>query len=342
MKIIKYLFFLFLLSSFTLVVFVSTQQKKFTYQTEITTLTPAKQVEQHLQNISLWKSWYWEKSNDVKIDSLPKEKLYQFIGNKQSLSLQWQTNQMIGKHISDEQETEINWQIIPNKNQTKIQVSLTGEMNFTDKMLAFFGKGSQNDMKIWQQKALERLKQQLVDYYQFHTIQIDKMMVLDLPQFTTKTWDSISISGIYDLEKLEQEWKKDSIFKVLKPSGKNWIEFSKVDIFQKNQRITIYQKVTTDSIGALHPKLLRNKKIPVLRVKLKGNIQFAKATYQQAIEHLKKEKALTNQSYFWLQIPKSTNGLPPNEWEFHFYFPRTEYTSLANSPVINRNLSSEN
>jgi hypothetical protein len=342
MKIIKYLFFLFLLSSFTLVVYISTQQKKFTYQTEITTLTPAKQVEQHLQNISLWKSWYWENSKDVKIDSLPKEKLYQFIGNKQTLSLQWQANQMVGKHISDKQETEINWQIIPSKNQTKIQVSLTGDMSFSDKMLAFFGKGSQNEMKIWQQKALERLKQQLVDYYQFHTIQIDKMMVLDFPQYTTKTFDSIAISSIRDLEKLEQEWKKDSLFNVLKPFGKSWIEFSKADIFQKNQPITLYQKVTTDSLGALHPKLLRNKKIPVLRVKLKGNILFAKATYQQAIEHLKKEKALANQSYFWLQIPKNINGLPPNEWEFHFYFPRTENTPFTNAPVIHRNLSSEN
>lgn len=325
-----------------MVVFVSTQQKKLTYQTEITTLTPAKQVQQHLQKISLWKSWYWEKSNKVKIDSLPKEKLYQFIGNKQSLSLQWQTNQMIGKHISDEQVTEIIWQIIPKKNQTKIQVSLTGDMSITDKMLAFFGKESQNELKVSHQKALERLKQQLVDYYQFHSIQIDKMIVLDLPQYTTKTWDNIAVSGIHDLEKLEQEWKKDSLFKVLKPSGKSWIEFSQANILQKNQRITLYQKVTTDSIGALHPKLLRNKKIPVLRVKLKGNIQFAKATYQQAIEHLKKEKALTNQSNFWLQIPKSTNGLPPNEWEFHFYFPRTEATPLASSLEINRNMSSEN
>lgn len=325
-----------------MVVFVSTQQKKLTYQTEITTLTPAKQVQQHLQKISLWKSWYWEKSNKVKIDSLPNEKLYQFIGNKQSLSLQWQTNQMIGKHFSDEQVTEIIWQIIPKKNQTKIQVSLTGDMSITDKMLAFFGKESQNELKVSHQKALERLKQQLVDYYQFHSIQIDKMIVLDLPQYTTKTWDNIAVSGIHDLEKLEQEWKKDSLFKVLKPSGKSWIEFSQANILQKNQRITLYQKVTTDSIGALHPKLLRNKKMPVLRVKLKGNIQFAKATSQQAIEHLKKEKAHTNQSNFWLQIPKSTTGLPPNEWEFHFFFPRTEAAPLANAPVINRNLSSEN
>lgn len=342
MKIIKYLFFLLLLSSFSLVVFVSTQQKKFVYQTEITTLTPAKQVQQHLQNITLWKSWYWEKSNDLKIDSLPKEKLYQFIGNNQSLSLQWQTNQMIGKHISDEQVTEINWQIIPKKNQTKIQVSLTGEMSFTDKILTFFGKGGKNEVKIWQQKALERLKQQLVDYYQFHTIQIDKLMVVDLPQYTAKTWDSIAISGIHDLEKLEQKWKKDSLFKVLIPSGKSWFEFSQVNILQKNQQITLYQKVTTDSIGKLHPKLLQNKKFPVLRVKLKGNFQFAKATYQQAMEHLKKEKALTNQSYFWLQIPKSTDGLPPNEWEFHFFFPRTETTPMANAPVVNQNLSSDN
>lgn len=342
MKIIKYLFFLFLLSSFTLVVFVATQQKKFTYQTELITLTSAKQVEQHLQNIPLWKSWYWENSNQIKIDSLPKEKLYQFNSKKQSLSLQWQQNRMIGKLKENEQVTEITWQVTPLKNQTKIRVSLKGDMSFTDKLLAFFGKGSQNEAKVWQQKALDRLQQQLVDYYQFHTIQIDKMMVLDLPQYTTKTWDSIAISGIHDLEELETEWKKDSVFKILKPSGKSWIEISQANIFDKNQRITLFQKVTADSIGKLHPKWMQNKKFPVLRVKLKGNIQFAKATYQQALEHLKKEKLLTNQNQFWLQISKSTNGLPPNEWEFHFFFPRLENIPTAYSPATNQNLSSDN
>ncbi len=335
MRILKYLFLLFLLSLFAMTVFVATQKGDFKIERSKIINTPRALVFNYVNDTKNWVAWNsWAvEDKDIKVinssNSIGKGSSYSWSGKDGNGDVQ-----TISVKENDSIEQKMNYNgnssdvFIYFKDTvggTKVTLKTLGKMSFTNKILTTINGGIKDVFGIMFEKSLLNLNKKLD--YELNTYSVKVNGLINVPKsfYLAQTFTSeiskITKNSEIVFPKIISYCKKNNIT----TNGKPFIIYHTYDTINKLSKISICipvrDSIVTDPGSSI--SLIKKESYKALKTTLTGN-------YSHKMEALYKAKAyfLTNNlspDITFSHIEIFTSGISetknPSKWITDIYIP---------------------
>ena len=337
MRIIKYLFLLFLLSLVALTIYIATQKGNFTVESSKVINSPKTTVFNYVNDYKNWpKFGSWISGNEsIKASFSPTT-----IGRGSSFT--WEGTNDIGNietlytkaNDSIVQQMEFNetssnvyWSFKDTIGGTKVTWKSVGKMDFMLKVSSFFNLGTKNTLSKVYDKSLANLDKTLDFENSTFSIKVNgivkKLETYYLRQsFTSKISDITKNANII-FPKIIAFCKQNNIVQ----NGKPFIIYKTYDTIKDLTKasfcIPIKEQIfTSDGSDILSGKLVT---FEALKTSLTGNYTYKNKALAETTAYSAAKQIQTGSTFSHLEIfTKGKNdNLSPSKWLTEMYFPIT-------------------
>jgi len=335
MRIIKYLFLLFLLSLVALTIYIATQKGNFTIESSKVINSPKATVFNYVNDYKNWPKFSSWISEDASIKStfspstIGSGSSFTWEGNKNLGSIQTMrtkgNDSIVQKMEYNETSSDVYWSFKDTVGGTKVTWKSVGKMDFMLKVSSFFNLGTKNTLtKVYDQSLAN----------------LDKTLDLENSTF------SVKINGI--VKKLETYYLRQSFTSKISNISKNANAiFPKIITFCRENKITqngrpfiIYH--TYDTINDLTrvsfcipikeqiftsegSEILSGKleAFEALKTSLSGNYSYKNKALAETTAYATAKNILTGTTFTHLEIftKGKIENLSPSKWLTEMYFP---------------------
>jgi uncharacterized protein YndB with AHSA1/START domain len=335
MRILKYLFLLFLLSLFAMTVFVATQKGDFKIERSKIINTPRALVFNYVNDTKNWVAWNsWAvEDTDIKVinslNSIGKGSSYSWSGkdgNGDVQTISVKENDSIGQKMNYNGSTsDVFIYFKDTVGGTKVTLKTLGKMSFVNKILTTINEDIKNDLGIMFEKSLLNLNKKLD--YELNTYSVKVNGLVNVPKsfYLAQTFTSdiskISKNSEIVFPKIISYCKKNNIT----TNGKPFIIYHTYDTINKLSKLSICIPVRDSIITTPGSSLSLNKTESYQAVKttLKGNYSHKNEALNKAKVYFSTNNLSPDITFSHIEI--FTNGTfetkNPSKWITDIYLP---------------------
>ena len=335
MKIIKYLFLLFLLSLVALTIYIATQKGDFTVESSKVISSPRATVFNYVNDYKNWpkfSSWITEDSS-IQSSFSPET-------NEKRSSFSWQGNNAIGTietlHIKqndsivqkmefNETSSNVYWSFKDTVGGTKVTWKSVGKMNFMLKVNSFFNLGTKNTLSKVYDKSLAILDKNLDFENSTYAVKIHgivkKLETFYLKQSFTSKISDITRNANVVFPKIITFCKQNTIIQ----NGKPFIIYHTYDTIKDLTKVSFCVPIKDQIFTSEGSEILSGKLVAfeALKTTLTGNYTYKNKALAETAAYSKAKNILTGSTFTHLEI--FTRGknetLIPSKWLTDIYFP---------------------
>lgn len=335
MRILKYLFLLFLLSLIALTIFVATQKGEYLIQRSKIINSPSAAVYNYVSDYRNWENFgSWSDDDPEMKFSYPENTLgkgasYSWEGKDgkgSMVTLFTKENDSIAQKMEfDGSTSQVNWKFKDTIGGTKVTWSTKGKMNFFFKIYSAINGGVDKIIGTMYEKSL---------------IKLDKNLVYEIKAFSIKNDGLVKKPQLfYIAQTFTTEISKiDKNFKIVLPklttfctdnnisiSGNTFIIYHSYDTTLGLAKISValpIQKEIFLSAGSD----INSGKIPTyeaVQTTLTGDYSHTNKAYNKAVAVLNQKQLIKNPSYAFIAMYKKgkTDTQNPSKWVTEIYIP---------------------
>ncbi|AOW09825.1 SRPBCC family protein [Flavobacterium gilvum] len=348
MRIIKYLFLLFLLSLVALTIYIATQKGNYTVKSSKLINSPKATVFGYVNDYKNWQkfnSWISD-DKDIKLSYSPATS-----GNGSTLT--WEGSDNTGNiqtlytkgNDSIVQKMEFNgspsgvfWAFKDTVGGTKVTWKSVGKMDFLSKVNAFFYGKPQKKLTTVYDKCLVDLNKSLDIDNTTYDIKIDgivkKLQTFYLRQSFTSKISDITRNANAVFYKITTFCNQNNI----PLNGRPFIIYHDYDTIKNVTRVSFCIPIKEQIFTSQGSDILSGKldAFVALKTRLNGNYSYKNEALKKTIEYTTNKKIVTGIPFSHLEIftiGKNEN-MNPSKWQTDIYFPLAPKTVAA--PVYKR------
>lgn len=349
MRILKYLFLLFLLLSLAFVVFVATMPSTYTVKKSKKINTTKEQIYSFTKDFKNWK--YFNPWVNVEKDFSEKF----LINTKDSLPLyRWNQKGNYGtifqKEIykdsliyllsidGDKQTTSISFR--PIKNSTEVSWKITGHLNFKEKMLSVLYGGSQIYMGKYLENGLDKINNYLVNELNNFNIIVNGFTTKQATNFIQQK-DSTSITN-FDIVSMQKVNKLMNFIKQndIKTEGSPFVLFYDWNIKENKTIFSVCVPVKEEILTAEGSEISGGsfKNFLAVKTTLTGDYSHKRKAWDKTFDFFTENKIYQDFSgkgkHLEIYVLSSSEEKSPSKWITEIYVPvRTKAKRLAPKPI---------
>lgn len=335
MKILKYLFLLFLLTLVALSIFIATQKGEYFIEKSKIINSPAATVYNYVNDYRNWEDFGTWSDEDLEMKFSNPENT---IGKGASFS--WKSQNWIGsvttlftkendsiaqKMNIDGDISEVNWKFKDTVGGTKVTWSTNGKMDFFLKIYTALDGGIDKVIGRMYEKSLVNLDKNLD--YEIKTFSIKNDGLVTKPQFFY-----VAQSFTSEISKINKNYKivvpKISAFCIdnnISISGNPFIIYHSYDTVLGLAKISIAIPIQSEIFLTAGSDINSGKIVAFEAVKttLTGDYSHAKTAYDKAVAFLNQKQLRRDPNYAFIAM--YTKGKPdvrnPSKWVTEIYIP---------------------
>lgn len=335
MRIIKYLFLLFLLSLVALTIYIATQKGNFTIESSKVISSPKATVFNYVNDYKNWPKFSTWISEDASMNSS-----YSPVNKGQGSSFTWEGNNAIGtiqtlytkKNDSIVQKMEFNetssnvyWSFKDTVGGTKVTWKSVGKMDFMSKINSFFKIGKQNSLSKIYDKCLANLDKNLDFENSTYSVKINgivkKLETFYLRQSFTSKISDITRNANVIFPKITTFCKENN----LSIHGKPFIIYHTYDTIKNLAKVSFCIPIKEQIFTSEGSEILSGKLVAfeALKTSLTGNYTYKNKALAETAAYSTAKNILTGSTFSYLEIfTKGKNEtLSPSKWLTDMYFP---------------------
>jgi hypothetical protein len=337
MRIIKYLFLLFLLSLVALTIYIATQKGNFTVESSKVINSPKATVFNYVNDYKNWPKFSSWISSDASIKSSFSPST---IGNGSSFT--WEGNNDMGtiqtlytkandsivqKMEFNKTSSDVYWSFKDTVGGTKVTWKSVGKMDFILKVSSFFNLGTKNTLSKVYNESLDKLDKTLDFENTSYAVKINgivkKLETFYLRQSFTSKISDIAKNANVVFPKIIAFCKQNNIIQ----NGKPFIIYHTYDTINDLTKVSFCipikdQIFTSEGSDMLAGKLTA---FEALKTSLTGNYTYKNKALAETAKYTAARNIQTGSTFSHLEIfTKSKNeNLSPSKWLTEMYFPIT-------------------
>ncbi len=344
MRILKYLFLLFLLSLFALLIFVATLKGDFTLERSKVINSPKTLVYSYLNDNNNWKSWNsWAVEDPgITITNSPNT-----IGQGSSFSwngkegegeiktIQLKENESIVQKMNyNGTISDVNFAFKDTIGGTKVIWKTSGYMNFSYKILTLFSGGIKGILGNMLEKSLENLNKKLVFEINTYSAKVEGEISMPKSFYLAQTFTSeiskVDKNSEIVFPKIINYCNKNNIT----TNGKPFIIYHTYDTIHNLSKVSICIPIKDSISTATGSNILFNKTQAYQAVKttLSGNYSHRINALAKTKEYLTKNNIRKDNLYSFIEIRKqgTADTKNPSKWITEIIIPVKPIVILKN------------
>lgn len=335
MRILKYIFFLLLLSLVALSIFVATQKGEFTIERSKIINSPKSTIYNYINDSKNWKEW----NSWAVEDSLMNISFYKNTNTKGQI-LSWEGNKSNGEieTLNSIPNDSISQKMNFNGNSaalvmhlkdtlkgTKIAWKATVKLGFVNKIIATFNGNIENEITLMFEKSLANLDRRLdyeINTYKVNVIGVSiKPECFYLEQTFTSEFSKVRKNSEIVFNKITAFCKQNKIT----ISGKPFLIYHNYDVERELTKISICipikEEIFITEGSEILSKKLRSQ--PVIKATITGDYSHTKIALDQANEYIREKKYIKNTvySHFEIFVVDKTKTNNPSKWVTEIQIP---------------------
>lgn len=337
MRIIKYLFLLFLLSLVALTIYIATQKGNFTVESSKVINSPKAIVFGYVNDFKNWEKFdTWIVSdNNLKLTYSPNSS-----GNKSSFSWEGESDNgfvetlytkgndsIVQKMELNGNSSKVYWGFKDTLGGTKVTRKSVGKMDFLTKVNAFFLGKTQNSISKVYDKSLANLDKSLnLDNSTFEVQTkgiVKKLQTFYLKQSFTSKISDIPRNANVVFGKLTTFCNQNSIAQ----NGRPFIIYHTYDTIKDLTKVSFCIPIKEQIFTSQGSDILSGKLDAFVAVKtsLKGNYSYNKEALKETYKYVanKRIPILSTFSHLEVFTIGKTEDMNPANWQTDIYFPLT-------------------
>ena len=352
MRILKYLFLLFLLSLVTLTIFVATQKGDFTIERSKIINSPRTLVFNYVndsKNWAAWNSWAVEDAG-IKITNSPntigKGSFYAWegkegSGNIETISIK-ENDSIVQKMKYNGNDSDVFMRFKDTVGGTKVTWKTNGKMSFSYKILTAFNSNLKGVIGIMFEKSLANLDKKL--NYEINSFSVKINGIVNVPEnfylaqtFTSEISKVEKNSGIV-FPKIISYCKKNNIIL----NGKPFIIYHTYDTINKLTKLSICIPIRDSIFIAPGSTIISNKieAYQAVKTTFTGNYSHKNKALDKSKEYFVSNYLSPDTKFSHIEI--YTNGLTetknPSKWITEIYIPVKPKVVYKKPIIIDPNL----
>jgi hypothetical protein len=344
MRIIKYLFLLFLLSLVALTIYIATQKGDFTVESSKVINSPKATVFNYVNDLNNWpkfSSWILSdksikpsfSSSTIGIGST-----FSWTGNKNTGTIETlstkENDSIIQKMDFNGTSSDVYISFQDTVGGTKVIWKSKGKMGFISKVNSFFNLGTNNILSKTYKASLVNLDKKLDFENTTYAIKIigvvNKLETYYLRQsFTSKITDVIKNANAV-FPKIISFCEQNSI----KLNGKPFVIYQTYDTINDLTRVSFCIPIKDQIFTSEGSDIASGKLVAfnALKTSLTGNYSYRNKALAETTAYKTKKNIITGTSFSHIEVfTKGKNdNLSPSKWQTDMYFPTT--STLKSNP----------
>jgi hypothetical protein len=348
MRIVKYIFLLFLLTLATASVFVATKDGNFYIKKNKLINLPKEKLFNYIADFKNWENFDDLKQNDTSVvfqypsKTSGTKSYFAWSGNTTDgkiTSIFIKPNDSISQNlICNDQEAKMYWKFKDSLNKTKVTLSIKGSMSFSDKFKFILRLGNDSKMKKMFESTLENLNTVLTT--QINTFKINVIGIVQ--RDTTVYLQSLASCTIHDLpskiKKLVPKLKKLVSITDTKTIGSPFIVYHSSDTLTQKIIFSVAIPVVKKVYTSEGSDILAGQIMPFMSIKatLEGDYSHKKDMLKQINDYITKNKLEYDPKFKVIEILKKSilTDSSPAKWITDIYVPvRPKKTVIKAKPI---------
>jgi hypothetical protein len=335
MRIIKYLFLLFLLSLVALTIYIATQKGNFTVKSSRVINSPKATVFGYVNEYKNWpkfSSWI-DSDNAINLSysattagsgsSLTWEGISD-IGNVETLYTKG-NDSIVQKMEFNGTSSDVFWSFKDTVGGTKVTWKSVGKMDFMLKVNSILSGGTQNSLSKVYDKSLANLGKALGVENSTYSVKINgivkKLETYYLRQSFTSKISDITRNANAVFPKIITFCKENN----LALNGRPFIIYHTYDTINNLTKVSFCIPIKEQIFTSQGSDILSGKLVPfvALKTSLSGNYTFKNKALAKTTEYTTNKHILTGTTFSHLEIFTigKNETLSPSKWQTDIYFP---------------------
>lgn len=348
MQILKYLFFLLLLSLFASTIFVATQKGNFIIEKSRIINSSKSAVFNYVNDYKNWKDFvsFAVEDPEMKVsysqNTSGKGSSYSWEGKEGEGDIQTvfvKENERISQKMNYNGNTsDVNWSFKDTIGGTKVTWSTKGKMGFSQKIYSALNGGIEKFISQIHEKSLAHLDKKLDYEINTYSVKVDgqvkKLGAVYLKQSFTSTFANITKNTRIVFTKIIGFCKQNNI--VL--SGKPFVIYHTYDTTNEQAKISICIPIKSAIYTSSGSDILSGKLEPFDAVKiiLTGDYTHRDKALEKAKEYTKTNQIIKNALFSHLEIYTLSiaDSNSPSKWKTEIYFPVWPKSDVKATTVV--------
>jgi hypothetical protein len=335
MRIIKYLFLLFLLSLVASTIYIATQKGDFTVESSKIILSPKATVFNYVNDFKNWNkftSWITEDkaiNSNISAVSFGRGSTFNWEGAKNTGVIQTLytkgIDSIVQKMEFNETSSDVTWHFKDTIGGTKVTWKSKGKMDFMLKVNSFFTGRSHNGLTTSFENSLKNLDKSLTIENNTFGVKINgivkKLETFYLKQsFTSKITDIFRNANVV-FPKITTFCKQNNI----DLNGKPFIIYHTYDTIQNLTKVSFCIPIKEEIFTSQGSEILSGKlaSFEALKTSLTGNYSYKEKAINETKIYTASRKILTGSTFDHLEIFTRSQNETKNasKWLTEIYFP---------------------
>ncbi|WP_348822988.1 SRPBCC family protein [Flavobacterium aestuarii] len=335
MRILKYLFLLFLLSLVALTIYIATQKGDFTVETSKVINSPKATVFNYVNDYKNWPKFSSWISGDTSIrpsfspSTIGRGSSLTWEGNNEAGNIQTLytkgNDSIVQKMEFDETSSNVYWSFKDTVGGTKVTWKSVGKMDFMLKVSSFFNLGTKNTLTKVYDKSLANLDKTLNLENSTFSVKINgivkKLETYYLRQSFTSKISDISKNANAVFPKIITFCKQNNIIQ----NGKPFIIYHTYDTIKDLTRVSFCVPIKEQIFTSEGSEILAGKleAFEALKTSLSGNYTYKNKALAETEAYAAAKNILTGTAFTHLEIftKSKIENLSPSKWLTEMYFP---------------------
>lgn len=347
MQILKYLFFLLLLSLFASTIFVATQKGSFTIEKSRIINSPKSAVFNYVNEFKNWKDFVSFAVEDPEIKVLNSQNTtgkggsFSWEGKDGDGDIQTvfvKENERISQKMNyNGSASNVNWSFKDTVGGTKVTWSTIGKMGFSQKIYSALNGGIEKFISEIHEKSLANLDKKLDYEINTYSVKVDgqvkKLGAAYLKQSFTSTFSNLTKNTKIVFTKIISFCKQNNI----ELSGKPFVIYHTYDTTNEQAKISICIPIKNPIYTSSGSDILSGKLEPfdAAKITLTGDYTHRNKALDKAKEYTKTNQIIKNALFSHLEIYTISliDSNNPSKWKTEIYFPIWPKNTVKTTPV---------
>lgn len=358
MRILKYVFFLLLLSFITLMIFVATQKGEFIIEKSKVINSPRSDVFNYVNDSKNWEDWSSLLLNDSGIivihsqNTIGKGSSYSWNGKEGSGEVQTisvkEKESIIQKMNYNGSNSDVSMSFKDTLGGTKVSWKAKGQMNFGYKIMTIYKGAATNYIGSMFEKSLDILDKKLDYELKTFTVKLNGLSKIPSNFYLAQTFTSeiskVEKNSEIVFKKILAYYKKNN----LSTNGKPFIIFRSFNKENGLAKIAIgiplkNQILINDGSGL---RLGKFESIQAVKTTLTGDFTHKEEAIAKTLEFISTNKLVVDSTFSRLEIYRSgkTEIKNPSKWVTEIYIPiksKPIEIVIINTPLDSNSIKKE-
>lgn len=335
MKIVKYVFLLLVLAAIAITVFIATQNGSYSIKEEKVINVPRPVLYNYINEYKNWENLGLLRDADSTANYN-----YSNATSGNGAFMQWQKSSTAGKittvaladndsisqkAIINDLESQISWKFKDTLNSTKVSVTLTGNLTFSEKANALMHGGIDNSFEKTLSKGLDNLNAFLVTELRKYNIEIEGLVtktgIYYLGHTTTGSIKDINTIATENFAKLQAFVAQNKIT----TAGYPFILYKNLDKAAQTATYTFAIPIKDEIFTAAGSEYEGGKITPhtALKTTLTGDYSHLQKAWKKAGDYINQKVLQENTTGTYIQVfaTGSKQSRRPSQWQTDIYIP---------------------